>query len=144
MPTVKDALEEWLKGIRGVVCYTEMLKIYAPTCYGKCINAVEKLLDRLNKVFGGSTVYKECQGCWFNEEENRMECEPVWVIEIGHRCLSEREAREVVEAILEYAKEANQQYIAVRGNNFYIASREDMLKAYERMKEKLERQITLV
>jgi len=144
MPTVKDALEEWLKNIKGVTCFTEVLRIYAPTCYGECIDAVERLLDRLNKIFGGSTVYKDCQGCWFNEEENRMECEPVWVIEIGHRCLTPEEAKEVAKAIVDYAREANQYSVAIAGSNFYIAESSRMLKAYKKLKENIEKQMRLL
>ncbi|MEM2188972.1 MAG: hypothetical protein QXG35_06540 [Nitrososphaerota archaeon] len=46
-----------MRGIKGVTCFRERLKIYAPTCYGKCIDAVEKLISNVNRVTDGSTVY---------------------------------------------------------------------------------------
>ncbi|MEM4977364.1 MAG: hypothetical protein QXT64_08580 [Desulfurococcaceae archaeon] len=34
---VEKALEKFLENIRGVTCFRERLKIYAPTCHGSCL-----------------------------------------------------------------------------------------------------------
>ncbi|MEM4603439.1 MAG: hypothetical protein QW842_06535 [Candidatus Nezhaarchaeales archaeon] len=64
--SVEDKLEEFLRGIKGVTCFRERLKIYAPTCHGKCVDAVERLIKRVNEVIGGSTVY-DAEGFWVSE-----------------------------------------------------------------------------
>jgi len=132
---VKDELDRFLEGIKGVTCLTERLKIYAPTCDGRCLPEVEELRDRVNRVAGGSTVY-DAEGSWFNEETGRVETEPVKVIEAGHRCFSEDEAREIAEAIASYARRAGQHSMAVYGSSLYIAETPELLQAYERFKDR--------
>lgn len=131
---VKDRLEEFLRSIRGVTCFRERLKIYAPTCYGRCTDAVERLAKRVSEVIGGCTVY-DAEGLWVSEG-GRLEREPVKVIEAAHHCLSREEAERVVSAVAEYAREAKQEALAIYGANFYIAPTPELLKAYERMVER--------
>ena len=130
-----DELDSFLEGIKGVTCLVERLKIYAPTCHGKCVPQVDRLIGEVNRVTGGSTVY-DAEGSWFNEELGKVETEPVRVIEAGHRCFSEEEAGKLAEAISDYAKDAKQYSIAIYGSNFYIAETPELLEAYEKFKEK--------
>ena len=131
---LKDEIEKWLKNVEGVMCFTEKMKIYAPTCYGQCMDAVEKLIKKVNKIFGGSTVY-DAEGSWV--EDDRVITEPVKVIEVGHRCTDPETAREFAEAIVEYAEEAGQSAIAIHQNDFYIAPTPELLKTYEKIKRKV-------
>jgi hypothetical protein len=131
---VRDAIEEWLKGIKGVTCFTEKMKVYAPTCYGKCIDAVNELIYELNKMFGGSTVY-DAEGYYvMNGREVK---EPVKVIEIGHRCTDSETARKFGEAVAKYATRAEQSAIAIHQNDFYIAETPEMLESLKAIKTKL-------
>jgi len=132
---VDDELERFLGGIKGVTCLVERLKIYAPTCYGKCVPQVDKLISRVNRVTGGSTVY-DAEGSWYNEEQGKVETEPVRVIEAGHRCFSEEEAGRLAEAVSDYARDAGQHSMAVYGSSFYIAETPELLEAYERFKDR--------
>lgn len=132
---VEDELDRFLEGIKGVTCLTDMLRIYAPTCHGKCLLEVDRLIDSVNRVTGGSTVY-DAEGSWFNEELGKVETEPVRMIEAGHRCFSEEDAGKIAEAISEYTRDAKQHSMAVYGSNLYIAETPDLLKAYEKFKEK--------
>ena len=134
MSQVRDEIEAWLRGIKGVTCFTEKMKIYAPTCHDKCLPAVEKLIERINTIFGGSTVY-DAEGTWVSD--TRVEREPVKVIEVGHRCAEPETARAFAEAIVEYAREANQNAIAIHQTDFYIAQTPEMIKAFKELKEEL-------
>jgi predicted Zn-dependent protease len=134
MSLVEDRVRGWLARITGVTCFPEKMKIYAPTCYDKCLPEVERLINRVNQIFGGSTVY-DAQGSWVSD--GRVETEPVKVIEVGHRCASLKEARELAEAIVEYARDAKQNYISIHQGDFYIARSEEMLRAYENLKRQL-------
>jgi len=131
---VRDEIEAWLRGIKGVMCFTEKMKVYAPTCNDKCLPAVEKLIDRINMIFGGSTVY-DAVGTWV--EDTRVEREPVKVIEVGHRCAEPDTARAFAEAITEYAEEADQKAIAIHQTDFYIAERPAMIEAFKQLKEEV-------
>jgi hypothetical protein len=130
---VRGTLDRFLERVRGVTCFPERMKIYAPTCHGGCLAAVEKLADRVSRVVGGATVY-DAAGYWIDEEGNLVR-EPVKVIEAGHNCFSRRELEEVVKAIADYAVEAGQRTVAVYGANFYIAPSEALLEAYRRLLE---------
>jgi hypothetical protein len=132
---VEDKIEEWLRTIKGVTCFTEKLKIYAPTCEGKCLDAVEELISKVNELFGGSTVY-DAEGYYIGAEGKEYR-EPVKVIEVGHRCTDETTAKKFAEAIVTYATKAKQEAIAIHQNDFYIAPTTEMLKAYEQIKLKL-------
>jgi len=129
---VKDALREWLETIRGVTCYRDRLRVYAPTCYGACVGAVERLTKRISEALGGATVY-DAEGCWVNER-GELECEPVKVIESAHHCLSPSKAREVAEAIGDYAREADQRYLAVEEGTFFITSSEEFMESLKKFR----------
>jgi cystathionine beta-lyase family protein involved in aluminum resistance len=135
MSQVRDEIEAWLKTIKGVTCFTEKMKVYAPTCYGKCLDAVEELIAKINEIFTGSTVY-DAEGTWVTPE-GRVEREPVKVIEVGHRCTDPDSARRFAEAIITYAQKADQRTIAIYQNDFYIAQRPEMVEAFKKLKEKL-------
>jgi hypothetical protein len=132
---IEDQIERWLREVKGVECYPEKIKIYAPTCYDTCLPEVERLIERVNRIFKGSTVY-DAEGSWVTEE-GKVETEPVKVIEVGHRCAGLKEARELAEAIVEYATKANQQYLSVHQGSFFIARTPELLKAYENLKKQL-------
>jgi len=131
---VRDEIEAWLRGIKGVTCFTEKMKVYAPTCHDRCLPAVEKLISRINSIFGGSTVY-DAEGTWVSD--TRVEREPVKVIEVGHRCAEPDTARAFAEAIAEYAEEADQQAIAIHQTDFYIAERPELIEAFKELKEEV-------
>jgi len=134
MSSVEDEIDKWLSGIKGVTCFTEKMKVYAPTCYGRCTDAVERLIEKINMLFGGSTVY-DAEGTWI--EDTKVYREPVKVIEVGHRCTREDEARAFAEALVEYAKAADQHAIAVHQTDFYIASTPEMIEAFKKLKEQV-------
>ena len=116
----EDALEEWLDTVtreRGGVCFTETIKFYLPTCGGRCEDAVSRFINVANRVFGGSTNYR-AEGCWVSPEGETV-CEPIIVVESAHHCTKEREAKEIAEALLKYAEEADQQWLAVSQGRFY-------------------------
>jgi len=135
MAQIEDSIEEWLRTVRGGICYTEKLKFYAPTCYGKCLDAVQKLATKINNVFGGSTIY-DAKGCWINPR-GELECEPVKVIEAAHHCTNPEAAEKIAQALVDYAGEAKQEYLAVEEGSFFVAPSEEMAKAYENLKEKM-------
>jgi len=54
------------------------------------------------------------------------------VIESYHHCINENQARQLLRAIAEYARDAEQTSIAVIENRFYLAEREELLR---KMKE---------
>jgi hypothetical protein len=134
MSQVRDEVEAWLRSIKGVTCFTEKMKIYAPTCHDTCLPAVEKLIARLNALFGGTTVY-DAEGTWVSD--TRLEREPVKVIEVGHRCTDPDSARRFAEAIAEYAQEAKQEAIAIHQTDFYIARTPELIEAFKKLKEKV-------
>jgi hypothetical protein len=110
------------------------MKIYAPTCHGQCLPAVEKLINRVNSLFGGSTVY-DAEGTWVSGD--KVEREPIKVIEVGHHCTTPDVAKQFAEAITEYAKEAKQEAIAIHQTDFYLANTADMIEAFKKIKEKI-------
>ena len=57
-----DEVRKWLAGVKGGVCYPDNVKIYAPTCNGRCVREVNELTHTVNKLFGGSTVYPATGG----------------------------------------------------------------------------------
>ena len=125
-----DEIEKFFKKFAGK-CFPEKLKIYAPTCYGKCIDAVEELNSKVLETFGGSTVY-DAEGCWISEETGETECEPVKVIEVGHHCTDRETAKKLIQAIKDYAVKAKQYSVAVSQGSFYIAETEELVKAFEK------------
>lgn len=118
--TPRDAVERWLEEVTratGGTCYVDTIKFYLPTCHGECEDAVRRFVDKINKLFGGSTNYR-AEGCWVTDEGEVL-CEPVVVVESGHHCTNPEEAEEVAKALLRYAREADQQWLAVSQGNFY-------------------------
>jgi len=123
----RDEFNKYLSRLEGT-CLPEMLTIYAPTCYGECIDAVLELREKIDRITGGSTTY-QAEGCFIMNGEDV--CEPVMVIETAHQCFGKDEANEVGKAITEYGKKANQEYIAVKQGKFYIVKTEEMAKQIE-------------
>lgn len=119
---VSNILEEWLKNIAvsGGICFPEKFKLYAPTCYGKCEDAVDELVKDINLIFGGSTTYKDVEGCWWDDENKKLECEPIRVIETAHHCQDYETARKLSNAIIKYNEKAKQKYISISQGSFYI------------------------
>jgi hypothetical protein len=126
-----DELERFLEEVSrrpGGVCYPQNLKIYAPTAYGRKTDAVRRLYREVAKLFRGATVYVEETGLWL-DERGEVEEEPIFVIEAAHNCLTREQAERLSEAILEYAREAEQATIAVRQGNFYVFPTEELARA---------------
>lgn len=73
MDDVERILTEWLGTVPEVTCFTQRLKVCAPTCYGKCEDAVDDLQHKLKMVLGGSTTYNDVTGCF--READEAECE---------------------------------------------------------------------
>lgn len=132
--SVRDEVEAWVKSIKGATCYPSRMKIYAPTCYGKCMPEVEKLISNVNRLFGGSTVYN-AEGTWVSDSE--VETEPVKVIEVGHHCADPERARELGKALGDYAVKAKQEAISIMSGSFYIARSKDLVETYKKLSEKL-------
>lgn len=128
-----DPIKDWLDSIKGRVCYPDAMKVYAPTCYGKCNDAVEELTLKINKIFGGSTIY-EAQGSW--SSDSTLETEPVKVIEVGHNCTDRNKASQFARAIRAYAKKADQKAMAIHQGSFYLASSPELLKTYVKSQKK--------
>lgn len=125
--SIYDNLENWLNEMvsKSGVCFPEKMKVYAPTCYGKCVSSVDKLVHRINEIFGGSTTYREVSGCWINPE-GKTECEPVSVIEVAHHCTDYDTAKKFIDAIADYSIEADQQAISISQGSFYIIPRKEL------------------
>lgn len=100
MAKVQDGLDRWLRRYANT-CFPERMKIYAPTCYGRCLSAVQRLVNGIVGLFGGATVY-DAEGSWVDDNGNVIR-EPVKVIEVGHSCLKEPEAQKLVQIINQYA-----------------------------------------
>lgn len=134
---IKTKLDEWMKTIPDVVCFTQKMKVYAPTCYGKCEPEVEELISSLNKVLGGCTVYDRVTGCWFDDEKEAIECEPVRVIEAAHSCADNGTLAKIVSAIKIYADKTGQQAVSVVNGQFFIAETENLIKQFEKLQASL-------
>jgi len=133
---VKTILDEWLSGIPAVRCYSQKMKIYAPTCKGKCEGAVKKLETRVNEILLGSTTYK-ASGCWWDDEKKDMVCEPNHVIEAAHNCHDKKTLAKIASAIADYAVEANQTDMAILNNHFYLAQRIPLVEYTEELQAQL-------
>jgi len=128
---IYSVVEDFLASVPGRMCFTERMKVYAPTCGGKCEKDVNNLVEKLNVIFGGSTTYDNCTGCWFDEDENKVECEPAKVIELAHNCGDQETLRQMMDAILEYATKSKQKSMSVMNGYFYIAKSKELLSKYE-------------
>lgn len=100
-------------------CFRNELKVYAPTCKGRCKRAVNKLIAKLEKIFEGATIY-DARGDYFDTKRNKYYKEPIKVIEIGRQCVSKKQASETVKAIVSYARTAKQDYISVSNSQTYF------------------------
>lgn len=143
MEQARDQLEtlidKWLaEEVKGEekVCHTEKLKIYAPTCKGKCEWAVNQLVDDVNKVLMGTTTYDKATGCWWSNEKKKVECEPVRVIEVAHSCQTGQQLTDIMAAIVKYGKQAEQHSISILNNRFFITETPELSKAFEALAEK--------
>ena len=139
----KPILEKWLKTIPDVDCKLETLRVIAPTCYGECKPAVQRLIDDMNGIFGGSTNFgllddkkTGVEGCWFNPEIKKKECEPVVVIDSGHNCSKKEQLQQVAAAITRYATDADQHSISIVNNRFYIGETPYIRAATEKLLNK--------
>ncbi len=133
---VELELDKFLNSIRGRVCFTQVLRVYTPTCYGKCDEAVNELSADLARDFGGTTMYEKVQGCWVDPKD-KLECEPVKVIELAHECATRDDLRKLAKAIVKYSQKANQHSIGIRNGSFYIAESKELLERHllESLKE---------
>lgn len=125
-----DEVHKWLKGMRpeARTCFKHKMKIYAPTCYGKCQGDVHQLIKEINRIFNGATVYN-AEGNWYNPQLKDIETEPIKVIEIGHDCLKGQQAKDLVKAMTKYAVASKQQAMSIVDGDFYIAETPEMLIA---------------
>lgn len=123
-------LDEWLKTVPDVMCFTEKLKLYVPTCDDACLPAARRLNDEVVRIFKGSTVYREATGCWIRPD-GKTECEPVQVIEVGHQCSNKKTLASLVKAIADYSSEAGQHSVSVHNGSFFIARSDELLNKYK-------------
>ena len=131
MASTTDEVRKWLAGIGGGVCYPDNVKIYAPTCKGKCLREVNELTDTVSRLFGGSTVYPAA-GAWIDESTGKMDTEPVRVIEAAHNCTDPAVARELGKAIVKYATRTRQKWLAVRAGKFYMGPQQEFIRRFVR------------
>lgn len=122
-----DEIEKWLDSIKGRMCFRERMKVYAPTCNDRCMDAVEELIVGMNRLFGGSTVY-DAHGSWM--DNGRLVAEPVKVVEVGHSCVDRESAKKFAEAVTRYAQRAKQKAIAISQGNFYLADTPQIAEAF--------------
>ena len=131
--TIEKIIDKWLTTVPNVSCYRERLKIFAPTCDDKCLPAVQKLIETVNELFGGSTIYDQATGCWFDEKNDKVLCEPVKVIEVGHNCSRKEDLVQLMDAIATYATKTEQDSLSIQNGRFYIAETDDLLNKYEKL-----------
>lgn len=127
-----DEVENWLKTVKGEgkKCFRTQMKLYVPTCYGQCELEANELINEVNKIYEGSTIYK-AEGSWITPE-GRTETEPIKVVEIGHDCTEYEEAKRLGEAIVKYATKTNQQAISILQGRFYIGQTPEVVKAFKK------------
>jgi len=129
---IESIVEEWLTKVPEVMCFTERMKVYAPTCHGKCEPEVNTLVNKLTDLFGGSTTYEACTGCWYDDDTSKVECEPARVVELAHSCSSKEDLRQMMEAIAEYAVSADQKALSIMNGHFYIAKKPRLIEKLEK------------
>lgn len=130
---IKSIIDDWLSKVPQVACFTERMKIYTPTCNGTCKKEVDQLIERINRIFYGSTVYDQCTGCWLDEKKGEVECEPVKVIEVAHNCSSKEDLKQMMDAITDYAISTGQKSISIQNGRFYIAESKKLMGKYEEL-----------
>ena len=124
----KEILNRWLASVPDAICFTQKMKLYLPTCCGNCETEVLQLRDRVNEIFGGSTVYEDTQGCWFDPKDKKVLCEPIKVIEVAHNCTDKETLKQLVDAITDYAEKTKQHSVSIHNGTFYIAETERLKK----------------
>ena len=129
---IKSIVEEWLSKVPEVMCFRERMKVYAPTCAGECEAEVNTLVRKLTDLFGGSTTYEVCTGCWYDEDTSKVECEPTRVIELAHSCSNREDLRQMMDAIAEYAVNADQKALSIMNGHFYIAKKPHLVEKLEK------------
>jgi hypothetical protein len=134
---VREKLDQWLATVPGVTCFTQKMKVYALTCYGRCEKEVEELVASLIETLGGCTVYDRATGCWFDDEKGRVECEPVRVIEAAHSCADNAKLSKIVQAITTYAEKTGQQAVSVVNGQFFIAETERLIGQFDKLRKSL-------
>ena len=130
---IKSVIDKWLFEVPKVACYTERMKVYAPTCDGKCEKEVDHLIEKINKLFYGSTVYDKCTGCWLDEEKGEVECEPIKVIEVAHNCSAKEDLRQMMDALVDYAINTGQKSLSIQNGRFYVAKSQALISKYEEL-----------
>lgn len=136
---VEVQIDAWLDtiGEQDKTCFPEVLKIYAPTCYGKCEDAVQALVDTVTNELFGSTTYDKTTGCWLDEDTDKIECEPVRVIEAAHHCQKKEQLDEIARAIVNYARRANQKSLSIHNNKFFILRKPALIAKFEEQRQEL-------
>ncbi len=127
---LKKAIEKYKD-----ICLPETMKIYLPTCYGECIDEVIRVRDEIDKITGGSTLYKEAEGCYHavtDEGYEIHECEPVMVLETAHRCFTGDQSKKIMEILKEYGEKTNQYSIGIWQGKFYVIKTTDLARALEK------------
>jgi hypothetical protein len=125
--------------IGGGTCLREKIRVYVPTCYGKCNTDAERVRARMTKLFKGSTTWRGT-GSWYDDKGNLVD-EPIMVVESAHGNLCGKEAKIFVNIIQDYAKSAKQESISIENgfSDFYIGAGERFKKEhieYEKTKKR--------
>ena len=117
--------------VGGGVCLREKVRVYVPTCYGKCSTEAERVRLDLTKLFGGSTTWRGT-GAWWDKKNKKTWDEPIIIVESVHKPLCEKEAKVFVNIIQSYATKAKQESVSVEGGftDFYIGSSKRFKKEY--------------
>jgi hypothetical protein len=134
--SVEYELDKFLGSIKDNVCYTQTIRVFVPTCQGKCTQAVKTLHKELTDYFEGSTMYESVRGCW-REPDGAMICEPVKVIELGHNCATREDLQALSKAIVKYSQVAKQHSIGIQNGSFHITESKRLLERHllESLKE---------
>jgi len=126
MAKVKDAIEEWVKGLKDYQCFPSEFRIVFPRECDGCGEAISKLRKSMSQQFGGTTEW-DGDGCWIDPKGKEI-CEPVKVLMSAHNCAKLEEAKKIGEAIVEATKIANQEAVFISaGNKFYILPKEGLI-----------------
>jgi hypothetical protein len=133
---IDTLLDNWLANIPKITCYTQTMKVYAPTCRGECMNEVDQLAHEIVSIFGGCTIY-DGEGCWKPERGGEPICEPVKIIEIGHNCSSDVTLEKLARAVKDYASKTKQESLSIKNGHFFIAETPRFTEKYRELAESL-------
>lgn len=123
----RDELKDWLQYMRErgkSYCLTERVKVYVPTCRGRCEDAADDVRLQLTGLFGGATTWG-AKGSWY-DDDGKLWDEPVIVVESAHKPLCVAEAEAFTEIIDNYVKRTGEKSISIHGGNFFITEGEIM------------------